>query len=63
MESMIGRQGVVLEAIDNLREQGQVRIGGLEWMARAAEDTDKIPEGTAVEVVKIDGVKAIVKRK
>ena len=63
VESMIGRQGVVLEAIDNLREQGQVRIGGLEWMARAAEDTDKIPEGTAVEVVKIDGVKAIVKRK
>ena len=63
VESMIGRQGVGLEAIDNLREQGQVRIGGLEWMARAAEDTDKIPEGTAVEVVKIDGVKAIVKRK
>lgn len=63
VESMIGRQGVVLKAIDNMKEQGQVRIGGMDWTARASDDSDRIPEGTVVEVVKIAGVKAIVKRK
>lgn len=63
VESMIGREGVVLEAIDNLKARGLVRIGGMEWTARTERDQDAIPEGTVVEVVKIEGVKAIVKRK
>lgn len=63
VDSLIGTQGLVLETVDNLKEQGQVRLGGMEWTARTETDGEVIPANTAVEVVRIDGVKAIVKRK
>ncbi len=59
VEGLLGQEGVVVEAIDNLRAQGQVKIGGIVWTARAAEE-EAIPEGTRVRVERIEGVKAIV---
>ena len=36
--------------IDNLKATGQVKVNGLEWTARAADETDIIPQGTEVTI-------------
>lgn len=59
VEGVLGQEGVVVEAIDNLCAKGQVKIGGIVWTARAAEE-EAIPEGTRVRVERVEGVKAIV---
>ncbi len=56
----IGQQAVVTEGINNLLGKGQVNIKGAIWTARAEKD-EEIPEGTLVSVVRIEGVKVIVK--
>ena len=58
-DRILDQEGVVLEAIDNLRASGQIKIGGAVWTARAQND-ELIPEGVRVRVVRIEGVKAIV---
>ena len=60
VDSVIGSQGYVTEAVDNLTATGQVKLGGMYWTARS-EDGHRIPAGTLVEVTKIEGVKAFVK--
>ena len=59
-EALVGKTCCVTEEINNIAEQGEVRIGGLCWSARA-EDGRVIPVGTEVTVVEIRGVKLIVK--
>lgn len=58
----IGADAVVTEEINNLKAQGQVKVLGNVWTARAADDA-VIPEGTVVTVEKMDGVKLIVRKK
>ena len=58
-DRILDQEGVVLEAIDNLRASGQIKIGGAVWTARAQND-ELIPEGVRVRGVRIEGVKAIV---
>ena len=59
IDALIGAQGVVLEAIDNLGGTGKVKLNGMEWTARSAAGT-VIPAGSVIRVEKIEGVKAIV---
>lgn len=47
----VGADAVVTEEINNLKAQGQVKVLGNVWTARAAEDA-VIPEGTVVTVEK-----------
>ena len=61
VESMVGRQAIVISEIDNLQGIGQVTVGGQEWSARSAEDQVKIAVGAVVVVVAINGVKLIVR--
>lgn len=61
VESMVGRQAIVISEIDNLQGIGQVTVGGQEWSARSAEDQVKIVVGAVVVVVAINGVKLIVR--
>ncbi len=61
-ESLIGKQAVVLEGVDNLKAQGLVCVNGQEWTARAV-DGIAIPKGAQVEIVDISGVKLLVKEK
>ncbi len=63
VDAMVGRQGVVTEAIDNLKAVGEVSISGQLWMARTADDTIRIMEGAKVIVKEIRGVKLIVEEK
>ena len=61
-DRILDQEGVVVEEIDNLRAHGQVKVGGIVWTARSAEE-ESIPAGTRVRVVRIEGVKAIVTTK
>ncbi|MBQ2101046.1 MAG: NfeD family protein [Lachnospiraceae bacterium] len=60
-ESIVGRQGVVTETIDNLQGVGTVSVGGQEWTARNVDEDQVIEKGSVVEVVAISGVKLICK--
>ena len=62
VESLIGKQVIVSETIDNLKAAGQVKVNGLEWTARAADEEDIIPAGTEVTIKEVSGVKVIVSR-
>lgn len=58
-DSALGKAGVVMQTIDNLNAQGQVKVGGMYWTARS-ESGAVIPEGSTVTVQRIEGVKVIV---
>ena len=58
--SIIGKKGIVISKINNIEGTGQIKMDGEIWSAKSATDKD-IPENTEVEIVEIDGVKAVVK--
>ncbi len=60
VESLVGRQAVVISEIDNLQGTGQVTVGGQEWSARSCEEGKILVPGTIVSVMAINGVKLIV---
>jgi membrane protein implicated in regulation of membrane protease activity len=59
VDAMQGRIGVVTRPIGEL-DSGQVKIGGETWTARCYYDEEAIPVGSRVEVVKVEGVTALV---
>ncbi len=61
-DRIVGQEGIVTEAIDNIAAVGQVKVEGQIWTARSAEPEEKISEGSIVEIVRIEGVKLIVRR-
>lgn len=61
-DCLIGIEAVVTETIDNQSASGQVKAAGQIWTARSDSETP-IPEGTAVTVLRIEGVKMIVQAK
>lgn len=63
VESLVGRQAIVISEIDNLEGIGQVTVGGQEWTARSLDESGKIPVGTVVYVRAINGVKLLVEPK
>lgn len=56
--SLIGKKGKVIKDITD--NPGQIKVGGEVWTAISSSD-DSITKGTEVEILKIDGVKLIVK--
>lgn len=63
IESLIGKEAVVLQPIENLKMQGKVLMNGMEWTARTASNQTIIEKDTIVVVERVEGVKLIVKRK
>ena len=59
-KSGIGQEALVTEQIDNLRETGAIRINGVLWTAKSADDT-QIPIGMRVVIERIEGAKVYVK--
>ena len=57
----IGKNAVVVEAIDNIHGKGAVTIGGLEWTARTT-DGSTVEKDEIVTVESIEGAKLIVKK-
>ena len=61
VESMAGKQGIVIAEIDNINAKGMIKVDGMEWTARSV-DGDIIPKDSLVTVVSVEGVKAMVRK-
>lgn len=59
--SILGKKATVSQTIDNSKSQGQIKIDGDVWSARNEID-EIISENETVEIIRIEGVKAIVKK-
>jgi len=60
-DSMAGRKCMVVEEIDNSKDEGTAVIDGVRWRA-FSDDSEKIETGKFVEIVKVEGAKLRVKR-
>ena len=60
-DMLIGKECVVTKEIDNVLGTGAVTVGGKVWTARTEEPDGKAETGKVMTVVRIDGVKLIVK--
>lgn len=63
LDSVIGKDALVLEDIDNINEKGEVKIDGKIWTARCENNDDVLEKGILVRVKAIQGVKLICERK
>lgn len=59
--SIIGKKGIVTSKINNIEGSGQIKIDGEVWSAKSI-DEEEIEKDTEIEIVEIDGVKAVVKK-
>ena len=59
--TILGKKAVVSQAIDNLKGSGQIKIDGDIWSAKSESD-EPIEECASVEILNIDGVRAVVKK-
>ncbi len=62
VESMEGKVGKVLVEINNINATGKILVDGMEWTARS-KDGQIIKKDALVEIINIEGVKAIVKER
>ncbi len=63
IDSLIGKEAIVLSEIDNLQGIGRVQVDGKEWTARTVANGVVIPVGEVVIVNRIDGVKLLVEKR
>lgn len=63
VDRVIGMEGVVTEEISNLAGTGKVSLGGNIWTARTENEGGTIPVDAVVAVLRVEGVKLIVKVK
>lgn len=59
-DRFIGEEGVVVQCINNVLGEGQVKSKGTVWSARSEDDGVIIEEGAHVKIKRIEGVKVIV---
>lgn len=59
--SLIGKTGLVVQEIDNIKSVGQVKVNGELWSAVSLNNII-IAKDTQVEIVEINGVKLTVKQ-
>lgn len=62
VEAMEGKTGIVTETISNLKDTGLVRVSGQIWTARSHDDGEEIEKGVQIQVLRVSGVKLIVKK-
>lgn len=63
IDRLIGQTAIVKETINNKKEQGVVRINGMDWTARTEGIDEVILKGKPVEILDIQGIKLIVRKK
>lgn len=59
---LVGKQAILTEDVDNLRQTGKAVIGGMDWTVRSCDDAQTFKKGELVEITGISGVKLIVKK-
>lgn len=57
--SIVGKKAIVTKDINSINGTGLIKVDGETWSAEG-KDGSNIEKGTEVEILKIDGVKAIV---
>lgn len=62
-EGVIGRTVKVTQEINNTEQTGKAVYDGQEWTERSADDNTVIEAGQLARVVRIEGVKLIVREK
>ena len=60
--TILGKKAIVSQSIDNIKGQGKIKIDGDMWSARNEDSNEIINEGDTVEVIRIEGVKAMVRK-
>ncbi len=60
--SIIGKRALVTATINNENATGQVKVDGDIWSARSENYEETIAVGESVEILRVDGVKVIVKK-
>ena len=60
IDSIIGKEGLVIETIDPVKGVGQVKLGGEVWSAKSFVENTVIEKDTRVVVREINGVKLVV---
>lgn len=61
-DSLVGRQAVVTEEVNNVLGTGSAIVGGQEWTTRAEREDEIYPVDAKVEIRSIQGVKLIVRK-
>jgi membrane protein implicated in regulation of membrane protease activity len=56
--ALVGKKAVVIEEVTDT--QGLIKLAGEVWSARVLDENHKIPPGTLVDVMEIEGATAIV---
>ena len=56
--ALVGKKAMVIEEVTGT--EGLIKLAGEVWSARALDEDQVIPVGTAVDVMEIDGATAIV---
>ena len=59
-QSIIGKKGIVVEDINNIKGTGLIKINGETWSALSDNENIVIEKNSEVEILQIKGVKAIV---
>lgn len=63
VESLIGKQAIVISEVNNVEGIGQVNTGGMEWSARSSYNNVILQPGAVVTILGVDGVKLIVEER
>ena len=63
VESLIGKDAVVTEDIDNIEGRGEAAVDGVVWTARMKEKEGKCSKGSICIIESIEGVKLILTEK
>lgn len=59
-DRFIGKRGIVLEEIDNIRDTGRVRVEKEDWWA-VSETGEVIPAEKKIEVIRLTGTRLVVR--
>ena len=60
-DMLIGKDCVVKETVNNLQGTGAVSVAGKVWTARTEDENEILPAASIAQVLRIDGVKLIVR--
>ena len=61
-ESLVGGKARVLIPVNNLKSEGQVMVGGMEWTARSTKDEVTFQKDEMARIAGINGVKLMIEK-
>ncbi len=62
-DNIVGKRGIVTEAVNNDAGCGLVKVNGQSWAARSAYDDTTYAVGETVSIVAVEGVRLVCVKK